>query len=81
MIVVAVATFVVDQIVTIVVAIATTVVFCNDCDHCDNCDHIMVFLRVQIVVTVISINLATVNIAVRKSCCFHRMNLLVKSLV
>ena len=37
-IVVAVATFVVDQIATIVVAVATIVIFCDNCDWCcDNC--------------------------------------------
>ena len=37
-IVVAVATFVVDQIATIVVGVATIVIFCDNCDWCcDNC--------------------------------------------
>ena len=44
---VGVATIVVDQKATIVVAVAkivigvaTIVVDCDNCEHCDNCDHI-----------------------------------------
>ena len=55
---VGVATIVVDQIMTIVVGIATIVVFatilvgvativvdCDNCEHCDNCDHITCCLQ------------------------------------
>ena len=46
---VAIATFVVDQIATIVVFCNNCDCCCDNCELCNNCDHITIFIMMSIV--------------------------------